>query len=183
VLHDAPAEALIRASARHDVVVVGRDSSLGMERAQRGVAPSIEALLLRGAKPVIIVPPEAERSEGPVLVGYDGSVPAMRALHAYALLRPVEAEVIVVSVGEDRTSGEHVAADGVALVQQHGFNARALGLSGSRPIDLILAEAETLAPRLLVMGAFEETGLRTWLFGSGTRKLLREASCPLFAFH
>jgi nucleotide-binding universal stress UspA family protein len=182
-LHDAPAEALIRASARHDVVVVGRDSSLGMEEAKRGVAPSIEALLLRGAKPVVIVPPEAERTEGPVLIGYDGSVPAMRALHAYALLRPVEAEAIVVSVGEDRAAGEQLAEDGVALLRLHGFSARALGLSGSRPIDLILAEAETLAPRLLVMGAFEETGLRTWLFGSGTRKLLREATCPLFAFH
>jgi nucleotide-binding universal stress UspA family protein len=183
VLHDAPAEALIQASARHDVVVVGRDSSLGMEETRRGVAPSIEALLLRGAKPVLIVPPEAERTEGPVLVGYDGSVPAMRAVHAYALLRPLDAEVVVVSVGADRAAGEATAADAVALLQRHGFSARPLGLGGSRPIDLILAETATLAPRLLVMGAFEEGGLRTWLFGSGTRKLLREATCPLFAFH
>jgi nucleotide-binding universal stress UspA family protein len=183
ILHDAPAEALIQASARHDIVVVGRDSSLGMEEAARGVAPSIEQLLLRGAKPMLIVPPEAERNEGPVLIGYDGSVPAMRALHAFALLRPVEAEVIVVSVGEDRAAGEALAADAVALLHKHRFTARAVGLSGSRPIDLILAEAVTLAPRLLVMGAFEEGGLRTWLFGSGTRKLLREATCPLFAFH
>uniref|UniRef100_UPI0022EB265F universal stress protein n=1 Tax=Falsiroseomonas oryzae TaxID=2766473 RepID=UPI0022EB265F len=47
-LEDAPEPALLRAGAAHDVIVLGRDCTLGRELADGGVAPVIEALLRDG---------------------------------------------------------------------------------------------------------------------------------------
>lgn len=53
-------------------------------------------------------------------------------------------------------------------------------LTGGHPAELLLAEARTLGARLLVMGAFGTTGLRALLLGSATRRVLRDAPCPVF---
>src|SRR5512146_2206411 len=67
-LEDAPEPALRRAGAGHDLIVIGRDSTLGREQADHGVAPVIEALLRDGARPLLVVPPGAVlRDTGPVV--------------------------------------------------------------------------------------------------------------------
>ena len=85
-LTDAPEEALIAAGATHDLIVIGRDSTLGLEVNDDGLAPVIEALLRGGARPLLVVPPGKVPAAGGVLVGNDGSVPAMRAMQLFALL-------------------------------------------------------------------------------------------------
>ena len=61
--------------------------------------------------------------------------------------------------------------------------AEALALEGTRPVDALLTEAAAMPARLLVMGAFETTGLRTLFTGSATRRLLHAAPCPVFVAH
>ncbi len=77
-LTEAPEPALLAAGATHDLIVIGRDSTLGLEVNDDGLAPVIEALLRDGARPLLVVPPGPVPAAGGVLVGYDGSVPAMR---------------------------------------------------------------------------------------------------------
>lgn len=187
-LDDAPAPALLRASARHDVILIGRDSTLGMEASEDGLAPVIEALLHHGARPLLVVPPPAEMADydpqGTVLVGYDASLPAMRALQLYALLKPEgEVRAKVFAADENREAARRMAEDGAAYLRAHGVEAEAIAVSGQRPADLLLAEAAGERPRLLVMGAYETSGLRSLLLGSATRKLLRETPCPIFVHH
>lgn len=187
-LEDAPAPALLKAGARHDILVIGRDSTLGMEETPDGLAPVIEALLHQGARPLLVVPPPAEMADydpaGTVLVAYDASLPAMRTLQLYALLKPEgEVRAKVFAAAEEREAARLMAEDGAAYLRAHGVEAGAVGVSGQRPADLLLAEAADGRPRLLVMGAYETTGLRALLLGSATRKLLREAPCPIFVHH
>jgi len=184
-LEDAPEPALLHASARHDLIVIGRDSTLGQEANEEGMAPVIEALLRHGARPLLVVPPPEEMTDydpqGTVLVGYDGSVPAMRSLQLYALLKPEgEAHAKVFSSDADRAKARLLAEEGADYLRRHGVEATAIGVAGDHPADLLLAEAVDGRPRLMVMGAYETSGLRGYLLGSATRKLLREMPCPIF---
>jgi nucleotide-binding universal stress UspA family protein len=180
-LRDAPEQALLAASATHDLVVIGRDSTLGQEQTERGLAPVIEALLHEGARPLLVVPPEAAPATGPIVVGYDASTPARRSLQVFALLGLAQdLPVVVVSVAEDAPEAKAMAAEGAAFLERHGVAAEAVALTGSRPADLLLAEIVGLKARLLVMGAFETSTLRSFIMGSATLKLLREAPCAVF---
>ncbi len=183
-LEDAPEPALLRAGATHDLLVIGRDSTLGLEAVEDGVAPVIERLLLDGARPLLVIPPEPAVAEGPVLVGYDASIPAMAALQLFALLGLAEgAPVRVASAAETREAALAMAEEGCTYLRRHGLDATPLALVGGRPADLLLAEAEGLAARLLVVGSFEESGLRRLFTGSATHTLLQRARCPVFIHH
>lgn len=183
-LTDAPQPALIAAGAGHDLILLGRDSTLGLEENPDGLAPVIEALLHDGARPLIVVPPREMPAGGKVLLAYDGSVPAMRAVQLFALLADAgDAPVRVISVASDRAAAQAMAAVPTGYLRAHGFDAEAVGVEASHPVDAVLAEATAMPARLLVMGAYEHSALRTLFTGSATRKLLLTAPCPVFVAH
>jgi nucleotide-binding universal stress UspA family protein len=184
-LEDAPEPALLTASAGHDLVVLGRDSTLGREETEDGLAPVIEALLQEGARPLLVVPPGPPPLPGaPVLVGYDGSRPARYALQLFALLGLAEASPVkLLSAGDSREEVARLAAEGAGFLRRHGIAVEEWAVTGGQPAELLLAEARSLKARLLVMGAFGHTGLRALLLGTATRRLLRDAPCPVFVSH
>jgi nucleotide-binding universal stress UspA family protein len=183
-LTEAPEPALLAAGAAHDIIVIGRDSTLGLEECPDGLAPVIEALLHDGARPLLVVPPGAPAAGGGVLVGYDGSIPAMRAVQLFALLGLAgEQPVKVLSVAGTRAEASRLAGEAAGYLRAHGVAAEPVALEGVRPVDALLSEAAAMPAALLVMGAYETTGLRTLFTGSATRRLLREAPCPVFVAH
>lgn len=183
-LADAPEPALLAAGAAHDLIVIGRDSTLGLEVNDDGLAPVIEALLHDGARPLLVVPPGASPQAGGVLVGYDASVPAMRALQLFALLGLGEGlPVKVVSVAEARPEALRMAEEGAAYLRSHGLAAEPVPVLGRHPLEALLAEATAMPARMLVMGAYEHSGLRTLFTGSVTEKLLIASPCPVFITH
>lgn len=182
VLEDAPGPALVKAGATHDLIVIGRDSTLGREVNATGVAPVIEELLRDGARPLVVVPPDAElRAEGPILAAYDGSAPAREAFQVFALLQLAGGSPVhVVAVGRNRDAALAMAEEGCACLRQHGIAAEPLPCVGNDIPGLILAETEALKPRALVMGAFGGSSLIRMLVGSTTDRLLHEARVPIF---
>jgi len=188
-LDDAPEPALLRAGATHDLIVIGRDSTLGQDDTDDGLAPAIEALLREGARPLLVVPPGAgplgqDGGAGPVLVAYDGSLPAVRAVQSFALLHLIDrGAATVVSVGEDEAEAKRLVVEAATYLARHGLTIEERAIRARRPADRLLAEAASLPARLLVMGAFGASGLRNLLLGSVTRRLLREAPCPVFVTH
>ncbi|MBR0651234.1 universal stress protein [Roseomonas terrae] len=183
-LTEAPDAALLLAGTSHDLIVIGRDSTLGLETAPDGLAPVIGALLQDGARPLLVVPPAPPRVEGGVLVAYDGSVGAQRALQLFTLLGLGEGMAArVVSVDPAEPTAALLAEQGAAYLRRHGMAAEAVGVAGSHPLDILLAEAAAMPARLLVMGAYDHSGLRLLFTGSATEKLLLGASCPVFVAH
>jgi len=181
-LPEAPEAALLQAGATHDLIVIGRDSTLGLEQLDDGVAPVIEALLHDGPRPLLVVPevPPATQ-DGPILVGYDGSIPVMAALQLFALMGLAEGSpVLVASAAKTREEALALAEQGCAYLRHHGLSATPVAMLGDRPADLLLAQAEALGARMMVLGAFEVGGLRRRLLGSATHVLLREARVPVF---
>jgi nucleotide-binding universal stress UspA family protein len=179
-LDDAPAPALIKAGAAHDMIVVGRDATLGREQAAGGVAPVIEALLRDGARPVVVVPPGyAASAEGPIVAAYDGSAGAREAFHLFALLglgggSPIK----VAAVGAGTADALKLAEEGIACLR--GIPAEPLPLTGRDVAEVVLDAVRASGARMLVMGAFGGSSLIRLLVGSTTDILLRDCPVPIF---
>jgi nucleotide-binding universal stress UspA family protein len=174
---EAPEEALLAEAARHDLIVIGRDSTLGREACDAGLSPSIEALIEEGVRPLLVVPPGFDaNSQGPVLIGYHGSHAGMRAVQLFALLGlGREGEVRLLDFSE----GGRCAPGMSAYLARHGCAVTAAAVEGDEH-DILLAEASSLPARLLVLGADEERRLARLILGSATARLLRAAPCPVF---
>ena len=180
----APAPALLAAAGAHDVLIVGRDSSLGRETAEDGLAPTIEALLHDRTRPLLVVPPGARFDPAAsALVAYDASPGAMRAVQLFALLGLGRCGATVLSVAEDEAEATALASTAAGFLQRHDVPAKALPVIGTHPVEALLAEAAAMPAGMLVMGAYEHTGLRALFTGSATKHLLRRAPCAIFAAH
>jgi nucleotide-binding universal stress UspA family protein len=180
----APAPALLAAAGAHDVLIVGRDSSLGREVAEDGLAPTIEALLHDRTRPLLVVPPGARFDPAAsALVAYDGSPGAMRAVQLFALLGLGGCGATVLSVAQDEAEAAALAGTAAGFLRRHNVAAKALPVIGTHPVEALLAEAAAMPAGMLVMGAFEHTGLRALFTGSATKHLLRRAPCAIFAAH
>lgn len=169
---EAPEAALLAAGASHDLVVIGRDSTLGAEACDDGLSPTIEALIRDGARPLLVVPP-GPVPEGLVVAAARPDLPSQRTLHLFALLGLGQGRAVrLLGFGTD-------PAPLAAWLALHGCDARGVAVEGD-PEAILLAEARAAPASLLVLGAEEEGGLARLVFGSATAALLRSAPCPVF---
>ena len=128
--------------------------------------------------------PPAPVGTGGVLVGYDGSVPAIRTLQLFALLGLGAGQAVrVLSVAGDRAEAARLAGEATEYLRRHGLDAEAIAVQGEHPKEALLAELAAMRARLLVMGAFETSALRSFFTGSLTEALLLAAPCPIFVAH
>ena len=171
---EAPEAALLAEGAAHDLIIIGRDSTLGREASEDGLSPTIEALLRDGARPLLVVPP-LPPNPGPVLIAQDGSMAAMRTFQLFALLNIAEGQAVKLLDFTPDVPPEALAR----YLGQHGMRPEAAAVTGDAH-DILLAEARSLPASLLVLGADQERGFARLIFGSPTARLLRAAPCPVF---
>lgn len=173
---------LIRSIETVDMVVTGQDAEFQLQPFG-GVSPLVDYIIARSCRPVLVTGPEAPEN-GPVIVAYDGSVPAARALQLATLLGVFgSSSVRVVSVYSDDHSFE-VASRARNFLAQHGIITDLDTVTSSdHPADVLCARAAAVHARMVVMGAFGHRGLQQMLFGSSTRRLLQSLPVPLFIYH
>jgi nucleotide-binding universal stress UspA family protein len=176
-------DALATASEVHDLVVIGRDAAFHAEPGGK-VSDIVERLLKKTPRPLIVVP-EGAGSADRVLVAYDGSAPAIRALQMFVLLGIAgKSEVTVATVHTERAAAETICARAVHHLGAHGNAARPrIVESGSDPASALVAIAAEIDARLIVMGTFGQRGWREFLLGSTTDNLLSVSKSPLFIHH
>lgn len=175
-----PAETIEAEAEAHDLIVIGRDTNFHFERNQH-VVEAVARLVRENPRPVLVAP-SATHGADKVMVCYDGSFQASRAVHMFVLLGlPNEREIHVVSAARGQDEAETLARRGARLFESHGIGVQPHGVgSPVHPAEVLLAEAALLKPGILVMGAFGHSGLREFILGSTTRTLLdRSESIPL----
>ncbi len=176
-------DTLLRMIETCDLVVTGRDAEFHLEPLE-GVTPLVEHVIAKGCRPVVVSGPEwAER--GPVLVAYDGSAPAAKALQIAALMGVFRsAGAHILSISRDRSAAMADAERARAYLDVHGVVADLEAIeSTDHPAEIVLRRASEIGARLLVMGAFGHRGFREILFGSTTRRLFDHVPVPLFIYH
>lgn len=178
-----PIEPLCLASETCDLVVTGHDTAFSANISSP-LSEMLGSLLQMTPRPVIVCPDELAASED-ILVAYDGSVPAMRALQLFTLLGIGEGKrILVASIDASKDLAGRRAAGAANYFQLHGFTAEPHPLeSGENPADVLAQEVTTRRIGTLVMGAYGHGGWRSLLFGSTTSTLAETPPCALFLYH
>jgi nucleotide-binding universal stress UspA family protein len=127
-----------------------------------------------------------------ILVGYDGSEAARRALDAAADLTGYGSSLAVVSVAsrcDDRSSNGSAAPDGHVSAQRLLNEARALLLHRhvtaryvepvGEPAEMLMETARELDADLIVVGRRDQNPLRRIVLGSVSAKVVRRAACDV----
>jgi len=179
----SPADEILRESQRYDLVLFGHDTHFRFGMADRP-DETPENVLKRGSRPVVIAPPKLD-SGSTVVLAYDGSPHADRALQAFqASGLDLEEEVCIFSTDSDPQAAARQAQRAAEFLRLHRINAvaDAVGPVDSVP-QSIVAEVRRRNARLLVMGAYGHSLVREYLLGSTTAAVLKDSPVPVFLCH
>lgn len=173
----------IAAQARlHDLCIL--DGELNATDFDRRL---IEAILLSSGRPAIIVPPGwAGFLLRTVLIAWDGSASATRAIHdALPFLQSAERVCLVSIVGEKDLSkvipaaklAQHLANHAIATTTE---SIPALKGNAGEALRKYAVHANA---DLIVMGAFVHARLRQWVLGGVTQSMLKRSNIPILMAH
>ena len=148
-----------------------------------------QAVLLGSGRPVLVVPyiQRGEARLNNVLIAWDGSREAARAVHdALPLLKPAKT-VEVLTVGtEARPEAEVITGAGLARhLVGHGLPATARSMTAVDidVSDALLSHAADSGVNLIVMGGYAHSRLRDLVFGGATIGMLNSMTVPVFMSH
>ena len=167
----------------YDLTVIGVDHSVFLS--ERAVA---EHVLFDSGRPVIIVPNCHGSSFAckKVIVAWDHSRTAARALHdSLPFLRLAEEVTLVAVGGEKRFQTSPDPAIIETALAQKGLNARfkQIHLGEASIGQALQSHALQCGADLLVMGAFGHSRLREFILGGATREMLEDPQLPVLMSH
>jgi nucleotide-binding universal stress UspA family protein len=144
----------------------------------------VERLIFESGRPVLICPeefaPELEIAFDDVVIAWDHTVPAARAVaDALPMLRAA-ATVRIITATDDRTAAERES--GAALVRHlatHGIKAsfEVMKINGSSVGKVFGAYVRANAIDLLVMGAYRHSRLTELVWGGATKTVIGRPPC------
>lgn len=185
VLEDqgAPADRLMLQAQRVDLVLLGMKTYFQFAT-QDEPCETLHRVLKNTPRPVVAVPEKAPDGNA-IVVAYDGSLQAARALQAFVGVGPAaNAEIHLVSVAETKTDAARPADRAAEFLGFHEIKAQVHTVASNRKVaDVLLEEIRKRKAGLVVMGAYGQPALREFFLGSVTRRLLEEGTTPLFLYH
>lgn len=182
--------ALLLESRYTDLVVLSQDSpTAAAPGLPAHVAHLPQYVALHGVRPVLVVPHDYNKAviPGTVVVGWDGGMPAMRAITAaLPLLERAESVQLVLINPDERSAlhGEQPGADMALYLARHGVHVEVIReRTTSTEGEALMALARDAGAGLMVTGAYGHSRYREWALGGVTRELLERARVPLLIAH
>lgn len=165
-------------SEPHDIIVMGKYTDYHFDP-DADFSNMVLELAQNDPRPVIITTPTKPTATR-VLAAYDGSLPASRAFHMFALLGLGEGKIVeVVSIHRDQGTADALAARGAQIFHTHGISTEIRGVKFSHhPGDALVDMAQDAG--MLLMGAFGENTLREYFFGSVSKRILANSPTTIF---
>ncbi len=147
-----------------------------------------EAIVMGAGRPVIVVPRYGKfpRLGENVLVAWNRTREAARAVHDALPLLARAAKVTIMEVNPERGESRHIPGVDVAThLARHGVKAEATSMTAEdlEVGDSILSRITDLGVDCLVMGAYGHSRLREFVLGGVTRHLLKSMTVPVFMSH
>jgi nucleotide-binding universal stress UspA family protein len=176
-----PAASILQRMAECDLTVIGRDANFHFETEPED--PGTRDQLLRGGtRPILLAPEGAETLGRTVLLAYDGSGAAKRAIESFAASGLAAARQLhVVTVDDDGAKAWDMAVRGVAILRSVGLDATAHNVvSTLSNADAIFELGRELDAGLIVMGAFARSRLTYLFHHSAMRGLIEKSAVPLY---
>lgn len=177
---------LSQAAQSHDLLMFGHPEELTGAGPVKDVA-ALQTVLRQSPGSVIVVPDQPSTSAACVVVAYDGSMQASRALKSFiAAGFFTDVPIHVVAYDADLVAAQKFATIAAELLTLHGYQAVAAPgklSAGDSAATLIQAACEALGAQLLVMGAYGKPTIREFFLGTVTKRLLAETRIPMFIDH
>lgn len=148
-----------------------------------------DRLIMEAGRPVLVMPHEGEAASigRRVLVAWDGSERAARAVHDALPLLKLAETVVVASVdpkSKPNLAGELSAADLAHHLARHGVNVSSEHTERAGTVAETLAlRAKSLGCDLLVMGAYGHFRMTEIVLGGVTYAILENTSLPVLMSH
>lgn len=169
----------------HDLLVLERAAE-----SPWGSATELGNIVLTSGLPCIVVPPRMSgaRTRDCLVLAWNGSPEAIRAIHAARPFMATAKRVVVLS-GEPRERAGEIGwqqeFDLNHYLGQHGVQAevRPLATDTKEVGPGLLEAAAEVGADMLVMGAYGRTRFSEWAFGGATRHVLSAASIPVLMRH
>ena len=173
---------IIPAKARtSDLVVFAR----GGDRSSPDLPGVLEATLLSGGRPLLLLPAAAPARVGDrVAIAWNGRAEAARAVAGALPFLDAAGAVPVLTAATRRTPPE-VALDLVEYLTWRGIAAerRPVEAKDEPVADVLLRAAREAGADLLVMGGYGRTRLSELVLGGVTRRVLSHADLPVLMAH
>lgn len=151
---------------------------------------ALSGLLFESGIPLMYVPGDATGSLLPhtVMIAWNGSLEASRAVHAALDVLITAKRVVVVMVDpveNEWHNGEEPGFDIATYLAQHGVHVDVERLPGGghEPAEVLLRHASDIGANMLVMGAYGHSRLAEYVFGGTTLDTLDRAAVPVFFAH
>lgn len=167
-----------------DLVILAQANSKDSEDISAGL---VDQVILGCGRPVMVVPyiGTGEHIGKKILLAWNGSREAVRALHdAMPMLKNAE-EVVIMTVNPE-DDDRHIAGADISLhLARHGVTAT-VNSTVSKDIDIgdtLLSRASDEGVDLIVMGAYGHSRFRELVLGGATRHLLHNMTVPVIMSH
>ncbi|MHA7774353.1 universal stress protein [Roseibium sp. M-1] len=185
ILTGGPLENVLVHCRPTDLVVIGQANPDKPEPMRELL---IETILFESGVPVLLVPYIGSKSYQPknVLVGWDGSSTATRAIHA-ALPVLEKADKITLLVIEKKATKAHgqPGADVANYLARHNMDVTIEVVTNPQAsvADTVLNYVSDHSNDLVVMGGYGHSRMREFLFGGATREILEAMTVPVLMAH
>ena len=178
-----PTQALLRAAESADLLISGHDTAFHGNI--REFLPEMIANVLWTAPRPVIVTADADHGDAAVMIAYDGSLPAVRAVQLFALLGIWSRHRMhLVTVQADKAEADGIAQGALRYLRLRGCNVDLIAVATrASPAEVLRIEVADRGIGTLVIGAYGHRGLRERMLGSVTTRLLQEPPCALFVYH
>jgi len=136
-----------------------------------------DAAIFDSGRPLLLLPQARPMATPParIVIAWDATPAAVRAVHAALPLIRRAAETLVVTITDDKDMRPGQSGIGLThLISRHGGAGRFVALQRDRAavMDTVLGAARDAGAEMLVMGALRHSVLRNLVVGSATRDLL-----------
>jgi nucleotide-binding universal stress UspA family protein len=178
-----PNQCILELADDLDVTVLGRQTHYHFAT-QAGPCETLHKVLRNSPRPVLAVPRDVPEVDC-VLVAYDASPAAVRALRAFQVSGLDEGKPVhVVSVARNHATAVKQAEEAAGFLRFYGLQAQAHPVeSTGRADDALLAEAVARHAGLIVLGAYGKSSVADFVFGSATRTVLDRSDALLLLHH
>jgi nucleotide-binding universal stress UspA family protein len=177
-------EQILAEAQRHDVILFGKattpDPGLGVP--SRSI---LDNVLRHSPRPVVTVPGSVDDGQG-ILVAYDGSLQAARALQALVasgLTALGNIRILSIDEKSEETANKH-ARRAAEYLNAHDIDAKSETKVTDKAVeDVVVEEARRQSAEMIVMGAYGRSRLAEFFLGSVTSHVIDESPVPVFLFH
>ncbi len=183
-LQGLPSEQILKESIFYDLIIVGLKTFYRFDSEERP-GDSLNKLMDQSATPILAVPanfklPDFRKEKLKVLIAFDGSFPAARAIQRFAsLIKGDIAELTILFSTKDKTKADYYFEQATEYLEAHGFN-NINTVWGSESIsDMIDLKWFDWADSI-VLGAHSRNYFTKYTTGRLTKHLIDKGNTCLF---